>query len=65
MTDRCEVCGWPLAASRKEGCVAGDCSMRPVPLCQICGRMKGQPPARCNEHHVLIPARDTVYLGRQ
>ena len=27
---RCFVCGWPLAASREKGCVAGDCSYRPV-----------------------------------
>lgn len=26
---RCEECGWPLAASAAEGCVAGNCSMRP------------------------------------
>lgn len=28
---RCYVCGWPLAESRKQGCVAGDCSYRPTP----------------------------------
>jgi hypothetical protein len=28
---RCVVCGWPLAESRKQGCVAGDCSYRPTP----------------------------------
>lgn len=28
---RCEVCGWPLADSVERGCVAGNCSMRPVP----------------------------------
>jgi hypothetical protein len=27
--DRCQVCGWPLAPSRDQGCVAGDCSFRP------------------------------------
>jgi len=26
---RCERCGWPLAKSRDEGCVLGDCSYRP------------------------------------
>lgn len=28
---KCSVCGWPLATSAKEGCVAGNCSMRPRP----------------------------------
>jgi hypothetical protein len=27
--DRCQVCGWPLAQCRDQGCVAGDCSFRP------------------------------------
>jgi hypothetical protein len=27
--DRCQVCGWPLAKSRDQGCVVGDCSFRP------------------------------------
>ena len=27
--NRCEVCGWPLAASASEGCVPGNCSYRP------------------------------------
>ena len=26
--DRCAACGWPLAASREEGCVPGDCGWR-------------------------------------
>jgi len=26
---RCMVCGWPLAKSREQGCVQGDCSFRP------------------------------------
>lgn len=25
--------------------------MRPVPVCHICGKMKGQPPDRCNGHY--------------
>lgn len=29
--NRCAVCGWKLAASREDGCVRGDCSMRPRP----------------------------------
>lgn len=29
--DRCDICGWPFAKSRDEGCVPGDCSERPVP----------------------------------
>ena len=28
---RCYACGWPLAPSRDEGCVPGDCSYRPSP----------------------------------
>jgi len=28
---RCAVCGWPLAATAKDGCVAGNCAMRPRP----------------------------------
>lgn len=27
---RCKVCGWPLAASAKDGCVEGNCAERPV-----------------------------------
>ena len=26
---RCAICGWPLAASVREGCVAESCSYRP------------------------------------
>lgn len=29
--ERCAICGWPLADERENGCVRGDCSMRPVP----------------------------------
>ena len=29
--DRCAVCGWPLAASREDGCVRGDCAYRGHP----------------------------------
>ena len=29
--DRCPVCGWPYAETIKNGCVPGNCSMRPVP----------------------------------
>lgn len=28
---RCQVCGWPLSKSRKEGCVMGECAYRPRP----------------------------------
>jgi hypothetical protein len=28
---RCPVCGWPMAASVKEGCVPGNCAQRPAP----------------------------------
>jgi chromosome segregation ATPase len=28
---RCEMCGWPLRETLDEGCVAGNCSMRPLP----------------------------------
>jgi hypothetical protein len=28
---RCAVCGWPLAATAPDGCVRGNCSMRPLP----------------------------------
>jgi hypothetical protein len=28
---RCERCGWPLADNPKEGCIPGNCSMRPLP----------------------------------
>jgi hypothetical protein len=30
--DRCDYCGWPLAASMDKGCVADNCSQRPRPL---------------------------------
>lgn len=26
---RCEICDWPLAATRDDGCVPGNCSYRP------------------------------------
>ncbi len=29
--NRCKICGWPLKETMEEGCVKGDCSMRPVP----------------------------------
>ena len=29
---RCAICGWPLAASADEGCVRGNCSLRPAAL---------------------------------
>lgn len=28
---RCDVCNWTLAETRRQGCVADDCSMRPRP----------------------------------
>lgn len=28
---RCEVCGWPLKERKEDGCVRGNCSMRPKP----------------------------------
>ena len=28
---RCALCGWTLAATAKEGCVRGNCSLRPLP----------------------------------
>ena len=28
---RCDVCGWPLADDRSNGCAEFDCSMRPQP----------------------------------
>lgn len=28
---RCAICGWPLMETAKEGCVRGNCSMRPYP----------------------------------
>ena len=30
-SDRCHVCGWPLAPGPREGCVRGNCARRPVP----------------------------------
>lgn len=29
MIARCPICCWPLAATREDGCVPGDCSYRP------------------------------------
>lgn len=29
--DTCAVCGWPLKATAAEGCITGNCSMRPLP----------------------------------
>jgi hypothetical protein len=28
--ERCEICGFPMAFTREEGCVPGDCSRRPT-----------------------------------
>jgi hypothetical protein len=33
---RCAVSGWPLAGSTKDGCVSGNCSMRPAPKKLAC-----------------------------
>lgn len=30
-SERCAVCGWRLAGCREDGCVSGDCSLRPRP----------------------------------
>jgi hypothetical protein len=30
-TNRCPVCGWLYSETRDQGCVPGDCSMRPRP----------------------------------
>jgi hypothetical protein len=30
--NRCAICGWPLKATPDEGCMRGDCSMRPFPM---------------------------------
>lgn len=30
--NRCAVCGWTLAATMRDGCVRGNCSMRPRPV---------------------------------
>ena len=59
----CDVCGFPLAQSKREGCVPGDCSMRPVPKCWICGKRKGQPPDRCPGHYEGTP-RDPKHYKR-
>jgi hypothetical protein len=32
--ERCPVCGWPLADRLEEGCIPGNCSMRPRPAPQ-------------------------------
>lgn len=31
LAHRCEVCGWPLKQTIDEGCVSGNCSLRPPP----------------------------------
>lgn len=48
--DRCEVCEWPLAESLSEGCVPGNCSMRPVPRC-----VHGTTPPRACVHCSRVP----------
>ena len=35
---RCRVCGWPLADTREEGCVLGNCSQRPPPSIPVAER---------------------------
>jgi hypothetical protein len=44
---RCSVCSWPLAATAAEGCVEGNCSMRPVP------RPRPVPCAACGGHPLV------------
>jgi hypothetical protein len=34
---RCERCGWPLKERVEDGCVKGNCSMRPIPKAPIGG----------------------------
>jgi hypothetical protein len=29
--NRCAICGWTLAVTAREGCVRGNCSLRPFP----------------------------------
>lgn len=29
---RCRICGWPLAKDVKDGCIVGNCSLRPRPV---------------------------------
>lgn len=33
---RCQVCGWPLVERIEDGCVPGNCSMRPAPSQNRC-----------------------------
>jgi hypothetical protein len=49
--ERCDVCGWPLREQMKDGCVKGNCSMRPVPRCHVCGLPKGNGDGRCAGHY--------------
>lgn len=62
---RCYVCGWPLAASRKQGCVAGDCSYRPLQGTPEHDRIKDRLRAQMSApsaapSHALVEAADAM-----
>jgi hypothetical protein len=52
--ERCTHCNWPMAKEAKDGCVPGNCSMRPVP----------KPNPRQLEREALTEARNFVHVFR-
>lgn len=49
---RCAVCGWPLAKSIDEGCIVGNCSMRPMP------KRYYDPERAAKEYHGQLPPNE-------
>ena len=37
---RCDWCGWPLKETVEEGCIRGNCSMRPLPQTNVTWKYK-------------------------
>jgi hypothetical protein len=52
---RCEVCGWPLAATIEGGCTEGNCSMRPRPSPTYAEKMAA-PSLRARIHDAAFAA---------
>lgn len=54
---RCSICGWPLVAEPRQGCVPRNCSMRPWPK-------RYYDPVRAHaEYGDTLPREEDPYLG--
>lgn len=54
---RCQVCGWPLADTLENGCVPGNCSMRPKPSLTPVDELQG---ATRKPYEMVIGERDAA-----